>query len=157
MTAAPQIDVRDLRSVRKAARELAEAEGEEVLLGDDWVVPSPAELDMVGRRGRRGIFSLHRSPLARKIITFNLIALIILVSGMFFFAPAQDNLTFQRANGLVNEAELIADVFEAQIPVASPVNFVTGDGIDLRETLEGLSLRGGIELYVFDPAGMLVG
>ena len=157
MTAAPQIDVRDLKSVRRAARELAEAEGEEVLLGDDWVVPSPAELEMVGHRRRRGILSLHRSPLARKIITFNLMALIVLVSGMFFFAPAQDNLTFQRANGLVNEAELIADVFEAQIPAATPVNFVTGDGIDLRETMSGLSLRGGIEVYVFDPGGTLVG
>lgn len=156
MTATPHIDVRDLNSVRRAAKQAASEEGE-VILGDDWLDPDKTSSEMVERRRRRSVLALHKSPLARKIVTFNLVALMIIVAGMFFLTPARDNLTFQRANGLVNEAELIADVFEAQLPGTSPVNLVTGDGIDMRETLTGLSLRGGLELYVFDPTGALVG
>ncbi len=53
----------------------------DVVLGDDWVAPnSTAENEVRANRERRGLFSLKGSPLARRIITFNLIALNILVS-----------------------------------------------------------------------------
>ncbi len=168
MTAAPKIDVRDLNSVRRAAKEFvklddttagpAKRAGGDVLIGDDWVSPDGlAETDLVDSRRRRGLINLNRSPLARKIITFNLIALIILVAGMLYLTPSQDNLAFQRASGLVSEAELIADVFEAQMPAGAPVNLATGDGIDVAATMEGLDLRGGIEVFLFDLSGNLVG
>lgn len=152
MTADPAIDVRDLKSVRRAAQA-----GEEVVLGDDWVAPdASSEPEMQSRRKRRGWLRLHRSPLARKIITFNLLALILMVAGVMFLNPSRDNLAFQRASGLVNEVELIADVFEAQLPVGAPVNLVAGDGIDAENTLRGLDLRGGIDVFIFDPSGVLV-
>jgi two-component system, OmpR family, sensor histidine kinase ChvG len=168
MTAAPKIDVRDLNSVRRAAKEFVRLDyaktghvkraGGDVLIGDDWVSPDGlAETDLVDSRRKRGLINLNRSPLARKIITFNLIALIILVAGMLYLTPSQDNLAFQRASGLVSEAELIADVFEAQMPASVPVNLVTGDGIDVAATMDGLDLRGGIEVFLFDPSGNLVG
>ncbi len=165
MTAAPQIDVRDLNSVRRAARDFAaqdEAKAArpsgDVLIGDDWVSPDGlAEKDLQESRRRRGLITLNRSPLARKIITFNLIALIILVAGMLYLTPSRDNLAFQRASGLVSEAELVADVFEAQMPASAPVNLVTGDGIDPAATLAGLDLRGGTEVFLFDPTGTLIG
>ncbi len=160
MTAAPQIDVSDLNSVRKAAAELARAGGPspgtpEVILGEDWVAPA-TDRDIEERRRRRGLITLNRSPLARKIITFNLIALILLVAGMLWFAPSRDNLAFQRASGLVSEAELVADVFEAQLPVGAPVSLATGDGIDPVATLAALDLRGGVEVFVFDAGEILV-
>ncbi|MCX7301220.1 MAG: sensor histidine kinase [Rhodobacterales bacterium] len=168
MTAAPKIDVRDLNSVRRAAKEFVRLDyaktghvkraGGDVLIGDDWVSPDGlAETDLVDSRRKRGLINLNRSPLARKIITFNLIALIILVAGMLYLTPSQDNLAFQRASGLVSEAELIADVFEAQMPASVPVNLVTGDGIDVAATMDGLDLRGGIEVFLFDPSGNMVG
>ena len=159
MAAAPQIDVRDLNSVRRAAaatRPTDDAAQGDVLLGDDFVAPDPGERDMQDRRRRRGLLTLNRSPLARKIITFNLIALIVLVSGMLYFAPSRDNLAFQRANGMVSEAELVADVVEARLPRGAPVNLVTGDGIDAAATLAGLDLRGGVEVFLFDTTGRLV-
>ena len=53
----------------------------ELVLGDDWVAPEQTVgREMRAKRARRGWFSLRGSPLTRKIITFNLIALIILVS-----------------------------------------------------------------------------
>ena len=151
MTAEPRIDVRDLNSVRRAAAEA------DVVLGDDWVVPGDAtDRALLENRRKRGLLSLRRSPLARKIITFNLIALIVLVAGLLYLSPSRDSLAFQRANGLVSEAELIADAFEAQLPATAPVNLVTGDGVNATETLQGLDLRGSGQLFIFSPDQQLV-
>lgn len=156
MTVAPKIDIHDLNAVRSAAGSGGDVE-QRVVLGEDWVSPdAAADKDMADRRRRRGLVRLNRSPLARKIITFNLLALIVLVAGVLYLNPSRDNLAFQRASGLVNEAELIADVFEAQLPAGAPVNLITGDGIDAVTTLDGLDLRGGINVYVFDPSETLV-
>lgn len=161
MTMAPEVDVRDLKSVRRAAVARGEDVGTrhsgDIALGEDYISPEVAsDRDLQARRSRRGMLRLNRSPLARKIITFNLLAMIILVAGVLYMNPSRDNLAFQRANGLVSEAVLIADVFEAKLPVGAPVNLVTGDGIDPVETLAGLNLRGGVEVYVYDTAGNLV-
>jgi len=98
----------------------------------------------------------RKPPAKTKIITFNLIAMILMIAGVLYLNPSRDNLAFQRANGLVNEAELIADVIEARMPITAPVNMVTGDGIDMLSTLLGMDLRGGIEVAVFDASGILV-
>lgn len=150
MTVAPKIDVRDLKSVRAAARETGD-----VVLGDDFVAPSADDF-MTERRKRRSVRHLLRSPIARKIITFNLLALIVLVAGMLYLNPARDNLAYQRGSSLVNEVELIADVFEAQLPVNAPVNLMSGDGADARVTLENLDLRGGVDVYLMDAQGNVV-
>ncbi|MEM9349894.1 MAG: sensor histidine kinase [Pseudomonadota bacterium] len=142
-----EIDVRDLESVRQA----------DILLGDDWVAPdATVEKELQVKRQRRSIIALNRSPLARKIITFNLLALIILVAGVLYLNPSRESLAFQRAGGLVNEAELIADVFEAGLPASAPANLAAGDGIEVEEVLQGLDLRGGIEVFVFDATEALI-
>ena len=144
MTAAPKIDVRDLKSVRRAAQT------PDLLLGDDWVDPDLLEEGEELPSNRVGrVLGLRRSPIARKIITFNLVALILLISGVLYLSPSRDSLAFQRANGLVNEAQLIADVFEAQLPAISPVNLSTSDGVNVPQTLATLNLRGGVEVAVF--------
>jgi two-component system sensor histidine kinase ChvG len=155
---APKVDVRDLNSVREAARAFAADEesgaearpepgGARVVLGDDWTSPATGETGAPPRR-RRGLVTLQRSPLARKIITFNLIALILLVAGMLWLTPSRDNLAFQRASGLVTEAELVAQIVEARLPAgASP----------LAATLGPLDLRGGTQAFLFDREGRLLG
>jgi two-component system sensor histidine kinase ChvG len=150
MTVAPKIDVRDLKSVRYAARGQ-----DQVVLGYDSVAPA-ANGAAMQRRKRHGLFHLSKSPLARKIITFNLLGLIVLVAGVLYLNPARDNLAYQRGSALVNEVELIADVFEAQLPVNAPVNLMSGDGMDAKITLENLDLRGGIDVYLLDSSGTLV-
>nr|WP_239059832.1 sensor histidine kinase [Ruegeria sp. PrR005] len=127
-------------------------------MGDDWVAPkSTVSQELRVKRARRSVFSLRGSPLTRKIITFNLIALIILVAGILYLNDARDGLVVQRAGAMVGETQLIADVFEAQITDTSPVNLATGDGFDVSATLEGLTLRRGAEVFVFDMAQNLVG
>ncbi|MFG6566141.1 MULTISPECIES: sensor N-terminal transmembrane domain-containing protein [unclassified Sulfitobacter] len=129
----------------------------DVVLGDDWVTPDSAAPDEIRvKRERRGLFSLRSSPLTRKIITFNLIALSVLVAGILYLNSSRDSLALQRAAALVSETELIADVIEAQLPAGAPVNLTTGDGVDVAATLDGLDLRGGIEVFVYDPAETLV-
>ena len=147
--AARHIDVRDLNSVRRAARNEPD-----LVLGDDWIAPQSAnEQEMLRHRKKRRMVNLRSSPIARKIITFNLLAMILLVSGVLYLNPSRDNLAYQRASGLVNEAELIADVLEARMPLTAPVDLASGDGIDVVRTLNDMDLRGGIIVNIFGPTG----
>ncbi len=135
----------------------ASARGGDVVLGDDWVAPdSTVAREMQARRARRGFLSLKSSPLTRKIITFNLIALNILVAGILYLNFSQNNLAAQRAVALVEQAQLVADVFEAQLPRLGPVNLTTGDGVDVPGTLENLSLGKGVEVFVYDTTDNLI-
>ena len=74
MTAVPHLSMKDKPANKPG----------ELLLGEDWVSPD-AIADPALREGRRrrGLVALNRSPLARKIIVFNLMALVILVSGVW--------------------------------------------------------------------------
>ena len=129
----------------------------DVVLGDDWVAPeSAANNELRVSRERRGLMSLRTSPLTRKIITFNLIALNILVAGILYLNSSRDSLAIQRASSLVSEAELIADTIEVQLPAGAPVNMATKDGVDVASTLLGLDLRSGIEVFVFDASEQLI-
>ncbi len=117
-----------------------------LLLGEDWVSPEAvADPGLRGGRGRRGIVALNRSPLARKIIVFNLMALVILVAGVLFMNPFRDSLVLQREQGLVTEAQLIANVVAAGQA-----------GSVLPGTLDGVAIGPGLEVYLFDPAGVIV-
>src|SRR3989338_6057739 len=98
------------------------AKSGDLLRGGAWAPPEAiADPDLRAGRGRRGIVALNRSPLARKIIIFNLMALVVLVAGVLFMNPFSDSLVQHREQGLVSEAKLIANVVEAG----------RGDGADL--------------------------
>ncbi len=130
----------------------------DVVLGDDWVAPdSTVEKEMQASRARRGLFSLNRSPLTRKIITFNLIALNVLVAGILYLNSSRDSLAVQRVNSMVTEVELIADVFEAQLQPTVPVKLGQDPTLDVDATLASLDLPVGEKVLIFDNAGFLVG
>ncbi|GAA6210021.1 sensor histidine kinase [Cognatishimia sp. WU-CL00825] len=129
----------------------------DVVLGDDWVAPeSTVEREMRGRRERRRLTPLSRSPLTRKIITFNLIALFILVAGILYLNSARDNYVGQHTATLQSEAALISAALQVQMPTGAPVNLVTGDGVDVAGTLDQLPLRAGNQVFVLDTTGVLV-
>ncbi|MBS0563873.1 MAG: sensor histidine kinase [Proteobacteria bacterium] len=131
------------------------AEKADVVLGEDWVAPEGVvDSELRAGRERRGFISLNRSPLARKIITFNLMAMIVLVAGVLYLNPFRDSLVLQREGGLVSEAQLIAAVFEARLG-AQPAQ-AGPDAVDLRATTAGLALPEGVELFVFDRGGRLL-
>jgi two-component system sensor histidine kinase ChvG len=129
----------------------------DVVLGEDWVGPEgTVDSELKAGRERRGFISLNRSPLARKIITFNLLAMVVLVAGVLYLNPFRNSLVVQRERGLVAEAQLIADIFEAQLQTAGPVNLASGDGIDVTATIQGVELPTGVELLIYDETGQLV-
>jgi len=130
----------------------------DVVLGDDWIAPDKnVESEVRNSQEKRGIFSLNRSPLTRKIITFNLVALNFLVAGILFLNSSRDTLAEQKAEYVRIEAELIADVFEARTIDAPSVNLATGEGVDVSRTLDNLEMRPGLHVFIFDAARFLVG
>ncbi len=127
----------------------------DVVLGDDWVIPQdPDAAELQAKRSRRNLFSMRYSPLARRIITFNLIALVILVAGLLYLDDSRKERVQQTARNLVGDAQLVSNVFETQLRQPS----ANGAGtLDVRDTLAGLSLPDGGEVFVYDGTGTLIG
>ena len=126
----------------------------DVVLGEDWIAPDGlVDFELKAGRERHGIISLNRSPLARKIITFNLLAMIVLVAGVLYLNPFRNSLVLQRESGLVGEAQLIADVFEARLALAAPADLSEES---VAATAQGIELPEGVELLVFDDRGQIV-
>ncbi len=148
-----EIDVRDLESVRRAAR------APDLVIGDDWVAPQAiGENELSERRRSRGFLTLLRSsPIARKIITINLIAVMMLIAGILYLNSSRDSLIFQRVNSLVKEAELVADVLEANLPDAESVDLTTSAGTSMIAGLSKVTLRDRSQVMVFDPTAKFIG
>jgi two-component system, OmpR family, sensor histidine kinase ChvG len=139
MTSAPRIGSDDHRPKRSG----------DVLLGEDWVSPDATVERLKEGRGSRSIVALNRSPLARKIIVFNLMALVLLVVGVLFMNPFRDSLALQRQQSMVRQAELIAAVYEAELGQAAA-------GFDFRRPLQRINVDPVLEVFVFDPTGQLL-
>ncbi|WP_282120869.1 sensor histidine kinase [Ruegeria atlantica] len=137
------------------ASELREGD---VVLGDDWVIPQdPESAELRRARRRRGLFAMRGSPLARKIITLNLIALVTLVTGLLYLDDSRDEQVQQTARNLIGDAQLVSNVFEAQLrQTASGLSQDSG-ALDVKDTLEGLALPQGGEVFVYDERGTLIG
>lgn len=147
MTALPRLAVTDAPNPRRSG---------EVLIGEDWVAPnSRVEPEVRDTRGRRGLVSLNRSPLARKIIIFNMLALVVLVAGVLFMNPFRDSLVLQREQGLVTEARLVADVFEARL-VTAGTTAVPDPAREARAMLGAMDIAPGVDVFVFDAGGRLL-
>ena len=137
-------------------RDLPPRKDSDLVLGDDFVAPDRVEgEELSARRARRGWFSMRDSSLTRKIITFNLIALNVLVVGILYLSSSLDNLAQQRTNSLVAQATLIAEAVEAQLPEGAPVSLMTGDGVVLDPLLDRLSIEAGTRMFLFDQTGTL--
>ncbi|RSK39655.1 HAMP domain-containing protein [Rhodovulum iodosum] len=108
------------------------------------------------RRKMRSYISLNRSPLARKIITFNVLGLLILVAGVLYLNPSRDRLVSQRESSFVSQAELVADIFEAQLTSGLPLNLDGSGGVDPMRTLAGIDRAEGVEIFLFDAAQNVV-
>lgn len=139
MSSAPRISPNDIRPKRSG----------DVLLGEDWVSPDATVERLKEGRGGRSIVGLNRSPLARKIIVFNLMALVLLAVGVLFMNPFRDSLALQSQLGMVRQAELIASVYEAHLRTGKI-------GFDFRTPLQDIELDPVLEVFVFDPTGQLL-
>jgi two-component system, OmpR family, sensor histidine kinase ChvG len=140
MTSAPRIARNDARPKKRSG---------DVLLGEDWVSPDATVERLKEGRAGRSIVGLNRSPLARKIIVFNLMALVLLAVGVLFMNPFRDSLALQRQLGMVRQAELVSAVYEAHLRPGIA-------GFDFRSPLQDIELDPVLEVFVFDPTGQLL-
>lgn len=126
----------------------------DVVLGEDWIGPdAAAESEARAKRDRRGVIAMNRSPLARKIITFNLLAILVLVAGVLFLNPFRDSLVFQRERALVIEAELVTAVLEARLVERAGETAAVLDRNNAAGLLTELGLPTSSDLFLFDVAG----
>ncbi|NJS37873.1 MAG: histidine kinase [Rhodobacteraceae bacterium] len=139
MTAAPRIGLEDPRPKRSG----------DVLLGEDWVSPEATVERLKDGRSGRSIVALNRSPLARKIIVFNLMALVMLVVGVLFMNPFRDSLALQRQQGMARQAELIANIYQGQLRPGT-------SGFDFRQPLSDINVDPMVEVFLFDPTGRII-
>ena len=132
--------------------------GSDVVLGDDWVRPQSAvDTEVRIHRARRGLFSIFQSPLARKIILFNMLALVLLVAGVLFTNPFRDSLARQHEVALVTQAEGLADVMGA-LPALVPDagDYTAPEARRLRAgTLDALTLNAETEVLLLDADGRI--
>ncbi len=129
----------------------------EVVLGEDWIGgDAAAESQARAKRERRGVIAMNRSPLARKIITFNLLAILVLVCGVLFLNPFRDSLVYQREKAILSEAELIAGFLGHNVTIAESVNDLGNPDADLDRQLSSFELTSAASLFVYDPAGALI-
>ena len=118
----------------------------DVVIGKDWEKDVELSNELKDSRLRRGLWAFRKSPLTRKIVTFNLIALNILIIGVLFLNSSRDNLVQQRVHAMLNEAELIGNV----------VSVLHSGGQDLIQTpmlsaaMTDLPLRKGEQVYILD-------
>jgi two-component system, OmpR family, sensor histidine kinase ChvG len=77
------------------------------------------ESEVRASREKRGFLSISSSPLARKIVLFNLVALVILVASVLFTNPFRESLLRQQEQMLQQTAQVLADVMAAAGGVAA--------------------------------------
>jgi two-component system sensor histidine kinase ChvG len=129
----------------------------EVVLGEDWIGgDAAAESQARAKRERRGVIAMNRSPLARKIITFNLLAILVLVSGVLFLNPFRDSLVYQREKAILGEAELIAGFLGHRIEAGEVATGDTPPEAALTERLDAVVLSSAASLFVYDANGELI-
>lgn len=118
----------------------------DVVIREDWEKDVELSNELKDSRLRRGLWAFRKSPLTRKIVTFNLIALNILIIGVLFLNSSRDNLVQQRVHAMLNEAELIGNV----------VSVLHSGGQDVIQTpmlsaaMTDLPLRKGEQVYILD-------
>ena len=127
------------------------------MLAENWIGQVPDE-DRVAAKTppERRRATINRSPLARKIVLFNLLALVVLVAGVLYLNPFRDSLVAQREAALYTEAKLVAAVIEAQLPGDVPVSLGAGDGVDPLEALGAAVLPPDVDAYLISGDGSVL-
>ncbi|NNE81743.1 MAG: sensor histidine kinase [Silicimonas sp.] len=129
----------------------------DVVLGEDWIgADAAAESVARAKRDKRGVIAMNRSPLARKIITFNLLAILVLVAGVLFLNPFRDGLVYQREQAIVSEAQLLAGFLGTQFDADAPVDLGGDDVAVVTRMLGTLPLPAGASVFVYDADGAIV-
>ncbi len=106
--------------------------------------------DRLGRWRRGGVIALNPSPLARKIVAFNLLGIVVLIGGVLWLQPHRNSLVIQRADALASEVRLIAGALDAAFPGTPPAPR------DAERLLARLNLPAKAQVLVLDIEGGVI-
>ena len=101
---------------------------------------------------RRGPFS----PLTRRILAVNLLALVIVVAGMLYLGAYRDTLIAAKAEALLTQGELIAGAFGESVITDAGDGTQRIDPGAARQMLRRLVAAIGTRARLFDASGALV-
>ncbi len=109
-------------------------------------------LDRVEHRGpkSRRFLVFNRSPLARKIILFNLIALGILVSGVLYLNQSQDTQVTFRSEALSRQAEIMSAAIRSH---AGDADYENLEGNTFRSFFESMVVNSDSIVQVYNKSG----
>ncbi|NNE86451.1 MAG: histidine kinase [Silicimonas sp.] len=129
----------------------------DVVLGEDWIgADAAAESVARAKRDKRGVIAMNRSPLARKIITFNLLAILVLVAGVLFLDPFRESLVYQRERAIISEAELLAGFFQTQVREDTEGRSSLPTAVLTERFLDEMQLPAAASVFVYDRSASLV-
>ncbi|NOR63156.1 MAG: HAMP domain-containing protein [Rhodobacteraceae bacterium] len=111
-------------------------------------------LDRVEQRSPRSkrFFVFNRSPLARKIILFNLIALGILVSGVLYLNQSQDTQVDFRSGALSRQAEIISAAIRSH---AGDPDYEDLSGATFKAFFESMVVNSDSIIQVYNKSGQV--
>lgn len=121
----------------------------DVLLGEDWVAPDAlAEQEFRSNRSRFAMVSLNRSPLARKIMLFNLLALLVLAGALLYLSPFRNGLLTNRYTALLAETQMAAQMLEEPLRASDRARSAGA-------ALSMLKLSPETQAFLYGPDGAL--
>lgn len=135
---------RSLSKVLSKLRKPVPSRSDDLFLSEDMGLPAPAP---------RGGRSLWVSPLTRRILSLNVLALNVLMVGFLFTNPSRDGLVQQRIESLVSQAKLLADFTKVEIR-ARDIQEPSVE--DFKKFLAEIDLRRGLTTVVLDDKSNLV-
>ena len=117
------------------------------------LLTAPENVHEDAKRSYAEIFGIKYSPLSRKIVTFNLVALCLMMSGILYLNQFDDGLIVIRERALESDARFLSETLTATVdPITS------GDQISepAQDFFETMSLNAGGYAQLFDSDGRLV-
>ncbi len=111
-------------------------------------------LDRIEQRSPRSkrFFVFNRSPLARKIILFNLIALGILVSGVLYLNQSQDTQVEFRSEALGRQAEIISAAIRSH---AGDPDYEDFSGVTFKSFFESMVVNSDSIIQIYSKSGQV--
>lgn len=95
----------------------------------------------------------RRSPLSRKIITFNLVALGVLLTGVLYLSQFQSGILEQRARGMLTEARLIGTILSDELAAMNGDTLTSDTALAAFGTIRTVTTS---RMLLFDAEGRLI-
>ena len=110
------------------------------------LLTAPDNLREDAKRSYAEIFGIKYSPLSRKIVTFNLVALCLMMAGILYLNQFDDSLITIRETALESDARFLSETIVATVsPVATNEGLSEGT-IDVFEAMVG-NATGYVQLF----------